>query len=242
MSNNKKSNLLLLSSSRVGDTKYLAHALEMIDEHLTVKNSSNKELLFIPYASVTMSYDEYTDKVQSALSIKNITVRGIHTFDDPIEAVNNASAIAIGGGNTFHLLSELYKNDLIDVIKENVGNGMKYIGWSAGSNVAGLSISTTNDMPIIEPPSFKALGLVNVQLNPHYTDYNPPGHHGETREERLKEFMAINPTTPIIGIVEGTALKVDGETIDLIGPNDGFVFKNSIKTRVTANTCINKFL
>jgi len=235
-------NLLLLSSSRVGTTEYLAHALPMIQDHLVNDENKIKELLFIPYAGVTMSNDEYTTKVQNALAAINIVVKGIHTFDDPIAAINNAEAIAIGGGNTFNLLSELYRNKLIVPIQENVANGMKYIGWSAGSNVAGMSFRTTNDMPIIEPPSFNALGLINVQLNPHYTDYNPPGHNGETREERLTEFMVLNPTTPIIGIVEGTALKVENESITLIGPDDGFVFNNSIKNKVKANTQVNYLL
>jgi dipeptidase E len=234
-------NLLLLSSSRVGTTEYLSHALDMIDEHLN-NDGSIKEILFIPYAGVTMSYDEYTTKVKDALSVKNINVVGLHSFTDPQEAIRNAKAIAVGGGNTFHLLSELYKNDLVTLIKERVEQGMKYIGWSAGSNVAGISIKTTNDMPIIEPPSFNALNLVNVQLNPHYTDYNPPGHNGETREERLTEFMVINPTTPIVGIVEGTALKITGNKIELIGPSNGYIFKNCNKTEVNPNTEISEYL
>lgn len=235
------SELLLLSSSRVGETEYLEHALEMIDEHIS-NESQTKEIVFIPYAGVTMSYDEYTHKVQSALLCKNIKVKGIHTFDDPKIAIQNASAIAIGGGNTFNLLYELYKNELIDVIQKRVAQGMKYIGWSAGSNVAGLTIKTTNDMPIIEPPSFNALGLVSVQLNPHYTDHNPSSHNGETREERLTEFMTLNPITPIVGLVEGTALKVTGNEIKLIGTEHGFVFKNGIKTKVKPNKLINELL
>lgn len=239
--NQSTSNLLLLSSSRVGDTAYLEHALEMIDEHLGTE-SPTKEIIFIPYAGVTLSYDEYTHKVQSALLCKNIKVRGIHTFDDPKAAIQNAQAIAIGGGNTFNLLYELYKNEVLNVIQQRVAKGMKYVGWSAGSNVAGLSIKTTNDMPIIEPPSFNALGLINVQLNPHYTDHNPPGHNGETREERLNEFMALNPTTPIIGLVEGTALKITAEEIKLIGDDNGFIFKNGLKTEVRPNTLMNGLL
>ena len=230
--------LLLLSSSRVGETDYLAHALNMIENHINTIN----EVLFIPYAGVTISYDEYTNKVQDALSVKNIKVVGIHSFNDPKAAINNAKAIAIGGGNTFNLLSELYKNDLIDLIQDRVEEGMKYIGWSAGSNVAGISIKTTNDMPIIEPKSFNALNLINLQLNPHYTDHNPPGHNGETREERLGEFMVLNPDTSIVGIVEGTALNVEGENIKLIGPSSGFIFKNGKKIEIKPNTLLNSYL
>lgn len=236
--NNKS--LLLLSSSRVGNIEYLAHAVNMIEKH--IKEAPSKDILFIPYAGVAMSYCEYTSKVQSALAHKNINVVGIHSFDDPREAIKNATTLAVGGGNTFHLLSELYKNDLVGLIKERVNAGMKYIGWSAGSNVAGISIKTTNDMPIIEPPSFNALHLINAQLNPHYTDYNPAGHNGETREERLAEFMVLNKTTPIIGIVEGTALKVKNDSIQLIGPDNGFIFKGGNKTEVTPNTEINEYL
>ena len=236
--NNK--NLLLLSSSRVGNTEYLAHAVNMIEEH--IKDLPSKDILFIPYAGVSLSYCEYTSKVQNALAHKNINVLGIHSFDDPREAIKNATTLAVGGGNTFHLLHELYKNDLVSLIKERVDAGMKYIGWSAGSNVAGLSIKTTNDMPIIEPPSFNALQLINVQLNPHYTEHNPVDHNGETREERLAEFMVLNEATPIIGIVEGTALKVTNNNIQLIGSNNCFIFKGGKKTEITANTIINRYL
>ena len=230
--------LLLLSSSRVGETEYLAHALDWIENHI----NTIKEVLFIPYAGVTISYDEYTNKVQDALSIKNIKIVGIHSFSDPKEAIKNAKAITVGGGNTFHLLSELYRNDLIDLIQDRVEEGVKYIGWSAGSNVAGISIKTTNDMPIIEPKSFNALNLINLQLNPHYTDYNPLGHNGETREERLGEFMVLNPETSIVGIVEGTALNVEGENIKLIGPSSGFIFKNGKKVEIKPNTLLNSYL
>ena len=150
----KNANLLLLSSSRVGDTDYLQHALSMIKDKL----NGIDELLFIPYAGVTVNYDDYTDMVQKALANIGVKVTGIHTFDDPIEAVNSAKAIAVGGGNTFHLLHQLYQQELIEAIQDKVTSGMPYIGWSAGSNIAGLSIRTTNDMPIIEPnhPAFTA--------------------------------------------------------------------------------------
>ena len=189
-------NLLLLSSSRVKQTDYLTHAKEMIKEHL----GTIKELLFISYAGVTIDYDQYTDMVQAALADLDIKVTGIHRCDDVAAAVRSAQAIAVGGGNTFHLLHQLYQQNLLEVIREQVSGGTPYIGWSAGSNVAGLSIRTTNDMPIIEPPSFNALNLVNFQLNPHFTDYNPPGHNGETRSQRLAEFMVVDQETPIVEI------------------------------------------
>jgi len=174
-------------------------------------------------------------------------VKGIHQFDDAVTAVNNAKAIVIGGGNTFHLLHQLYENDLLSAINEKVNLGIPYIGWSAGSNVAGTSICTTNDMPIIEPSSFTALNLVPFQLNPHYTDFNPPGHNGETREQRLAEFMVINPEMPIVGIVEGSALKLKNDKLSLIAfaeieKPDGFLFKGGSKRTIAVNEEISHLL
>ncbi|QDP01316.1 dipeptidase PepE [Thalassotalea sp. PS06] len=224
------SNLLLLSSSRVGNSKYLEHAQQWIAEHL----GNIKELLFIPYAGVSISYDEYTSMVQTALSSIGVKVTGIHESDDPVNAVNNAKAIAIGGGNTFHLLHQLYENNLLAIVRDKTEQGMPYIGWSAGSNVAGISIRTTNDMPIIEPPSFEALGLLPFQINPHYTNYLPPGHNGETREQRLQEFMVVDPQTSVLAIVEGTALKLTGTQLKLIGSEDGWHFKGGDKSAIVA--------
>ncbi|WP_235838543.1 dipeptidase PepE [Cognaticolwellia aestuarii] len=241
----EKANLLLLSSSRVGDTKYLQHALPLIKAKL----DGVTELLFIPYAGVTVNYDDYTAMVQSALIDSGITVKGIHQFDDPIDAINTANAIAVGGGNTFHLLHQLYQNNLISAIQDKVAQGVPYIGWSAGSNVAGLSIRTTNDMPIIEPKSFDALQLVSFQLNPHYTDHNPPGHNGETREQRLAEFMVLNETTPIVAIVEGTGLDIKDNTMALVSGlsdtdknADGFLFKGNNKSVISTDTNLDSLL
>jgi len=241
----EKANLLLLSSSRVGDTKYLQHALPLIKAKL----DGVTELLFIPYAGVTVNYDDYTAMVQSALIDSGITVKGIHQFDDPISAINTANAIAVGGGNTFHLLHQLYQNNLINAIQDKVAQGIPYIGWSAGSNIAGLSIRTTNDMPIIEPESFDALQLVSFQLNPHYTDHNPPGHNGETREQRLAEFMVLNETTPIVAIVEGTGLDIKDNTMALVSGlsdtdknADGFLFKGNNKSVISTDTNLDSLL
>ncbi len=241
----EKANLLLLSSSRVGDTKYLQHALPLIKAKL----DGVTELLFIPYAGVTVNYDDYTAMVQSALIDSGITVKGIHQFDDPVNAINTANAIAVGGGNTFHLLHQLYQNNLINAIQDKVAQGIPYIGWSAGSNIAGLSIRTTNDMPIIEPESFDALQLVSFQLNPHYTDHNPPGHNGETREQRLAEFMVLNETTPIVAIVEGTGLDIKDNTMALVSGlsdtdknADGFLFKGNNKSVISTDTNLDSLL
>lgn len=241
----ENANLLLLSSSRVGDTKYLQHALSLIKAKL----NGVSELLFIPYAGVTVNYDDYTAMVQSALIDSGIIVKGIHKFDDPVKAINTAKAIAVGGGNTFHLLHQLYQHNLIKAIQDKVTQGIPYIGWSAGSNVAGLSIRTTNDMPIIEPKSFDALQLVNFQLNPHYTDHNPPGHNGETRAQRLAEFMVLNETTPIVAIVEGTGLDIKDNTMALVSglsdtdkDADGFLFKGNNKSVITTDSNLDSLL
>lgn len=241
----ENANLLLLSSSRVGETEYLHHALELIKAKL----NGITELLFVPYAGVTMSYDEYTTKVQSALSLIGVNVTGIHQHEDPVKALNTAQAVAVGGGNTFHLLHQLYQHKLIQPIQRKVALGMPYIGWSAGSNIAGLSIRTTNDMPIIEPESFNALQLVNLQLNPHYTDHNPPGHNGETRAQRLAEFMVLNVETPIIAIVEGTGLDIKQNKMKIVSgiegassEADGFLFKAGDKTRIRVDEPLDHLL
>jgi dipeptidase E len=231
--------VLMLSSSRQGSEPYLEHARALIFAHL----GNIRDLLFVPYAAVTQSYDAYVEAVATALPECNVT--GLHTFDDPVSAINNAKknnqAIVVGGGNTFHLLSSLYSNALIVPMKHAIADGTPYVGWSAGSNICGQSIRTTNDMPIIEPPSFDALDIVPFQLNPHYTDYQPPGHNGETRDQRLAEFTTLNPTTPVVAIREGTALKLSGGTMTLEDgrsnkkdEHDGFIFVGNEKKPLNA--------
>ena len=249
-------NLLLLSSSRVKTTKYLAHAKTLIKNHLTNTHAANNqtvnnqdmitEVLFIPYAGVTINYDDYTAMVQTALSDLDIKVIGIQQCACAKTAVSEATAIMVGGGNTFHLLQQLYSFDLITAIQNKVNAGTPYIGWSAGSNNAGCSIKTTNDMPIVEPKSFAALNLVNFQLNPHYTDHNPPGHNGETREQRLAEFMVVNPQTSIMAIIEGSALQLKDDRLSLLITDDvddvGYVFKAGKKIKISSATDLNFLL
>lgn len=231
-------NLLLLSSSRAGNSEYLAPYLPWITAHL----GTIRTVLFIPYAGVTVSYDEYLAKVQQALSPYAIEVRSIHQFADPRQAVSEAQAILVGGGNTFQLLHQLYQHDILTLIRNRVQSGIPYIGWSAGSNIAGATICTTNDMPIVEPPSFKALNLLPWQLNPHYTDYAPAGFHGETRDMRLAEFMLLHPETPIIALPEGTALQLSGNRLKLLGSAGGFKFLNSDKQPIAANEDLSALL
>ena len=232
--------LLLLSSSREGQTGYLEHALSHIERFLSNKVT---EILFIPYAGVSFSYAEYTQMVATALAPLNIKVTNIASTEDPKLAVEQAQAIVVGGGNTFHLLHQLYHYDLVELIRERVEMGTPYIGWSAGSNIAGLTIRTTNDMPIIEPPSFNALALVPFQLNPHYTDYQPEAHNGETRAQRLREFTCIDKTTPIIGIQEGSALKLTNNKLSLIGDKEAYLFVGDIQKQVlSANADLTSFI
>jgi dipeptidase E len=162
--------------------------------------------------------------VTEGLAPLNINVSSIHQYSDPKQAIKDADGILVGGGNTFQLLNELYRYDLIHLINEQVSNGKPYIGWSAGSNITGLSIRTTNDMPIVEPASFTGLKLLPFQLNPHYTNYQAPGHNGETRAQRLLEFTLVDPITPVIGIQEGTALWRRGDTLTLVGDKEAYLF------------------
>ncbi|MEP4892226.1 MAG: dipeptidase PepE [Aliiglaciecola sp.] len=225
-----KKRVLMLSSSKVGNEEYLANPKTMILPFLDKIQTA----IFIPYAGVTMSWDDYTDKVQQALP--EIQISGIHSFNDPSEAIQNAQTIIVGGGNTFNLLYQLQNKGLIDCIKNKVDSGTPYIGWSAGSNICGLSIKTTNDMPIIQPESFSALALLPFQINPHYSDYQPPGHNGETRAQRIEEFCVLNPTIPVVGIREGSGLLLDNEKLTLIGDLDGVIFNAKEQHSIAANS------
>lgn len=207
------SRLLLLSNSTNPGTPYLAWARDHLAEFL----GGVRTLLFVPYAGVRMSWDQYTAGVGSALQPLGIAVVGIHRTSNPAQAVRAAEAIAVGGGNTFHLLKQLQDHGLIGPIRERVAAGGRYVGWSAGSNVACPTIRTTNDMPIVEPAGFRALSLVPFQINAHYTDAVIPNHGGESREERLAEFVAANPGVLVVGLPEGALIRVDGGRAELVG-------------------------
>ncbi len=180
--------------------------------------------LFIPYAGVTVSFDDYTRKVQSRFREIGHDIRSIHEFNDPRKAVNDAEAIIVGGGNTFNLIKMIHDQYLIDPVKEKVLNGTPYIGWSAGSNITCPTIKTTNDMPVVEPRSFSAFHLVNFQINPHYLDGNPDGHAGETREERIQEFLVVHRNITVLGLREGCMLRIDEGEMKLIGTKPVRVF------------------
>lgn len=181
--------------------------------------------LFIPYAAVTFSFDLYEQKVVERFSELGFQVRSIHHFSDPVQAVKDAEVIVVGGGNTWQLVRMMHDNQLMKVIHGKVMNGTPYIGWSAGSNVACPTLRTTNDMPIIDPLGFDTIGLIPFQINPHYLDTNPEGHGGETREQRIEEFMEINPELYVVGLREGTMLRVEDQKMRLIGNRSARIFR-----------------
>ncbi|MFT4781505.1 MAG: dipeptidase E [Pseudohongiellaceae bacterium] len=215
-------NIIIASTSTLHGGKPLEYLLEELS--IFFKNTS--EILFIPYARPGgITHDDYTENVRLAFNKIDKTVKGIHECANPKEAIKEAKGIFTGGGNTFVLVNQLYKNGLIDTIKKEVKNGTPYLGTSAGSNICGLTISTTNDMPIVYPPSFKTFGFVPFNINPHYLDPDPTSKHmGETRETRIKEFHKFN-TQPVVGIREGSWLEVKGDKISLRGTLDARIFE-----------------
>tara|TARA_R110002012_G_scaffold321969_1_gene552892 strand:- start:27163 stop:27870 length:708 start_codon:yes stop_codon:yes gene_type:complete len=214
--------LLIASTSTIHGSGYLEYLLD--DLKLFFKNCNT--ILFIPYARPGgISHDNYTQIARDAFQKIDLHVKGIHEFESAAEAIKQADGIFTGGGNTFVLLSQLYKNNCIETLRDAVNSGIPYLGTSAGSNICGLTINTTNDMPIVYPPSFKALGLVPFNINPHYLDPIPNStHKGETRETRIKEFHVFN-TFPVIGLREGSWLEVANNIITLKGNLDARIFE-----------------
>ena len=206
--------MIIASTSTLHGGNYL----EYLSASLEILFKDCSEIIFIPYARPGgISHDDYTKIAQLAFTKINKTVKGIHEFENPIKAIQNAKGIFTGGGNTFLLVTQLYKNEIMEVLANTVQNGTPYLGSSAGSNITGVTMQTTNDMPIIYPPNFKTLGLIPFNLNPHYLDSDLQSKHmGETRETRIKEFHAFN-ITPVLGLREGSWLDVSDEKIILKG-------------------------
>lgn len=219
-------NLLLISNSTNAGEEYLKYPIAEIAK--TLKDVT--EVVFIPYAAVTFSYDEYEAKVQARFNEIGIKVKSIHHALNKRNFMRNAQAIVIGGGNTFALLKRMQEEDLLDMIHRRVKAGVPYVGWSAGSNVTCPTICTTNDMPIVQPNSFRAIGLVSFQINPHYLDANPEGHAGETREQRILEYLEANRSRYVVGLREGCMLRIDDNGIELIGSRPMRIFKKGMKT------------
>ena len=214
-------NLLLISNSTNAGEAYLKYPIQEIAKSL----EGIDEVVFVPYAAVTFSYDEYEAKVQDRLNEIGVKVRSIHHAINKRNFIRHAKAIMIGGGNTFALLKKMQEEDLLDMIFHRVKAGVPYVGWSAGSNVTCPTICTTNDMPIVQPESFRAIGLVSFQINPHYLDANPEGHAGETREQRILEYIEANHGMYVVGLREGCMLKVEGESLTLIGSRPMRIFR-----------------
>jgi dipeptidase E len=216
--------MIIASTSTVFGSGYLEYLLTTLQVHF----KDVKTLIFIPYAMPGgISYDGYTSIAKKAFSKIDIAVKGIHEFKNPKEAVLNASAIFTGGGNTFELVHQLYENDILTVLKQVLEKGTPYLGTSAGSNICGVDMKNTNDMPIVYPASFKTLGCIPFNINAHYLDpIEGSTHMGETRETRIKEFHIFNET-PVLGIREGGWLSVEGEKITLHGKQSARLFQQN---------------
>ncbi len=206
--------LLLMSSSRRGDMGYLEHAGGQIR---LLFQDEIRQVLFIPYAAVACSFDTYEDTVRRVFAALGVEAVSVHRFPNARKALEKAAGLVVGGGNTFALLYRLYGNGLVEAVRERVEAGMPYLGWSAGTNVACPTIRTTNDMPVLWPPSPAAFDLVPFQINPHFIFGKPAGHNGESREERLAEYLAANPGESVLALCEGSALHVEGDTAILLG-------------------------
>jgi dipeptidase E len=225
----KRKLLLISNSTNVGE-EYLGWPRQYIMDFMT--GTDVKKILFIPWAGVNLSsesvkasYDVYEEKVNSVFNLLGLEVNSIHKEADPLKAVQEASAIAVGGGNTFHLVYMMHQSGIIEAVRQKIDEGMPYMGWSAGANAACPTLRTTNDMPIIQPESFYCFNVIPFQINPHYLDAHAQGHGGETREQRINEFLAVNRQMNVVGLREATALRIEGDSIKLIGTRPMRLFR-----------------
>lgn len=218
--------LLLISNSTNSGEEYLRYPMPEIGRFL----AGIHEIAFVPYAAVTFSYAEYERKVQARFSELGIRVRSVHRAKDPAAMIRTAEAVCVGGGNTFALARRMQQQGLMSAILRRIRAGVPYVGWSAGSNVACPTISTTNDMPIVQPESFRAIGAVKFQINPHYLDANPAGHAGETREQRILEYIEANPRRWVVGLREGCMLRLTDQKLELIGNRPMRLFRKGVET------------
>ncbi len=204
------SRLLLLSNSTMPGTPFFSWPRPFVQEFLGDKS---RNLVFIPYAAVTFPMDEYEDVVRKVFNEMNYSIFSIHRVSNKWKAIEDAEGIVVGGGNSFALLSRMYADGLPELVQEKIETGTPYIGWSAGANLACPTIKTTNDMPIVFPPSLDALNLVPFQINPHYHELKFENQGGETRKERLAEFLMMNPDLKVLGLPEGMLLQREGESL-----------------------------
>ena len=214
--------LLLISNSTMAGEPYLEYPKLEISNFL---GRRPLKIVFIPFAAVTFSYDAYEEKVNNRFAEIGQSVTSIHRYMAMREAIEEAEAIVVGGGNTWQLVKLMHQNSLFDVIRRKVQLGTPYVGWSAGSNVACPTLRTTNDMPIVDPLSFETLNLIPFQINPHYLDDHPANHGGETREVRINEFIEVNRDLFVVGLREGTMLLLEDKELVLVGERNARIFK-----------------
>ena len=229
--------VLLISNSTLHGSGYLDHAEGEIRSFL----GGVRDVLFVPYA--LYDHDAYAAMAQERFGRMGYTLESIHKDSDPQKAVNNAESIFVGGGNTFRLLKVLYDADVLHAIRERVKNGLPYIGSSAGANVAGPTIKTTKDMPIVQPRSFDALGIVPFQISPHFQDPDPNSTHmGETQEERIQQFLEENDT-PVFGLREGAIVRVENGTMTLKGSSGARIFRKGVgPVEMLPGDCLDEFI
>lgn len=223
--------ILLFSNSMLPGASYLAYAQPVI--HAALRRRRN--VVFIPFAGVTTSWDAYTVKVTDALAALDLNIVGLHQQKDPQAAIAQADVVMVGGGNTFALLKACRERGLLEPMRQAVARGALYIGWSAGANLACPTIRTTNDMPIVDPGGLDALNLVPLQINPHFTNALPQGHSGETREQRIRELLAVDPLLEVIGLPEGNWIEVSDGQARLGGANPTLLFRAAQPAVTLAN-------
>lgn len=215
--------LILASTSTVHGGKYLDYLLPHLNTHF----EGVERVIFIPFARPGgISHDLYTAKAQQFFNKLDIEVVGLHEFSDPQKAIAKAEAVFTGGGNTFLLVKQLYEYKIMDTLRDRIYDALPYLGTSAGSNIAGLTMQTTNDMPIVYPPSFKTLGALPFNINAHYLDPDPNSKHmGETRETRIKEFHQFN-NVPVVGLREGSWIEANKRVYTLRGIHSARIFES----------------
>lgn len=222
--------VLALSSSRVGNGTYLSAAAPMVRSFL---GNKPLQVAFVPFAAVDGNYEDYAARVQEGLAGLPYSIE-VATPATAKQVIESCDAIMVGGGNTFKLLHDIYQLELFPVIQQKVQNGLPYIGWSAGANLAGLTICTTNDMPIVQPQRFSAFGFFPFQINPHYYNLVVEGFHGETRDQRLEEFLVVNPGVVVVGLPEGTALQLTENRLQLLGKQTAVLFRGKANEQAPA--------
>jgi dipeptidase E len=220
--------LLLLSNSTLPGEPFFQWPLPYVQAFL----QGRRKIAFVPFAAAPAQQEAYVEKVAAVFEGFGCEIMGLNE-SNPLKVLHQADAVAVGGGNSFLLLRQLYRSELVRAIPELVRKGLPYLGWSAGSNVACPTIMTTNDMPIVEPPSLRAMGLVSFQINPHYTEATIPGHGGESRDQRLAEYLALNPGSTVAGLREGSLLHLKDSDLELHG-SDMTIFRQGREPRIIA--------